>query len=49
MGSRDKRHHEKKKTKKGAVKSQPISDILQQPVEVEVLKTKGKKNKEENF
>lgn len=49
MGSRDKRHHEKKKTKKGAVKAQPVSDILQQPTEVEVIRKKGKKEKEENF
>ncbi len=49
MGSRDKRHHEKKKVKKGTAKNQPISDILQQPLEVKVLKSKGKKNTEDNF
>ena len=47
MGSRDFRHHETKKPKKGSKKTASVSDILQPPPSVEVIGKKGKKNKDE--
>jgi len=44
MGTRDFRHHETKKPKKGA-KKPLVSEVLSTPVIVEVIKTKGKKEK----
>ena len=44
MGTRDFRHHETKKPKKGA-KKPLISEVLSAPVIVEVIKAKGKKEK----
>ena len=44
MGTRDFRHHEHKKPKKGA-KKPLVSEVLAMPVSVEVIKTKGKKEK----
>lgn len=44
MGTRDFRHHESKKPKKGA-KKPLVSEVLSAPVSVEVIKTKGKKEK----
>jgi hypothetical protein len=44
MGTRDFRHHESKKPKKGA-KKPLVSEVLSTPVTVEVIKTKGKKEK----
>ncbi len=44
MGTRDFRHHETKKPKKGAKK--PLaSEVLSAPVNVEVIKAKGKRDK----
>jgi len=44
MGTRDYRHREPKKTKKGAKK--PLAaEVLPMPVTVEVIKAKGKKEK----
>ena len=49
MGRRDFRHHEAKKTKKSARKAS-ISDIIQAPVNVEVIgKKKRKKSQEEDL
>jgi len=45
MGRRDYRHHEAKKPKKGAKKAN-VSDILPQPVTVEVVKKKSRKEPE---
>jgi len=45
MGKRDYRHREPKKQKKDARKIAPV-DIIQPPVQVEVVK-KGKKKREE--
>ena len=47
MGSRDFRHHETKKPKKGSKKTASITDILQTPPVVEIMGKKGKKNKED--
>jgi hypothetical protein len=44
MGTRDFRHHEHKKPKKGA-KKPLVSEVLSPPVTVEVIKAKGKKEK----
>jgi hypothetical protein len=44
MGTRDFRHHESKKPKKGA-KKPLVSEVLSAPVTVEVIKAKGKKEK----
>jgi len=44
MGTRDFRHHEHKKPKKGA-KKPSVSEVLTGPVTVEVIKAKGKKPK----
>ncbi len=44
MGTRDFRHHEHKKPKKGA-KKPLVSEVLSTPVTVEVIKVKGKKEK----
>jgi hypothetical protein len=44
MGTRDFRHHEAKKPKKGA-KKPLVSEVLAMPTTVEVIKTKGKKEK----
>jgi len=44
MGTRDFRHHEAKKPKKGA-KKPLVSEVLATPTTVEVIKTKGKKEK----
>jgi hypothetical protein len=44
MGTRDFRHHEAKKPKKGA-KKPLVSEVLSPPVTVEVIKVKGKKEK----
>lgn len=44
MGSRDKQWREKKKPKKGEVKS--VVPIVTVPVEVEVARKKGKKSPE---
>jgi hypothetical protein len=46
MGTRDFRHHEAKKPKKGA-KKPLVSEVLSGPATVEVIKTKGKKDKSE--
>jgi hypothetical protein len=46
MGTRDFRHHESKKPKKGA-KKPLVSEVLSGPTTVEVIKTKGKKEKSE--
>ena len=46
MGTRDFRHHEPKKTKKGA-KKPLVSEVLSAPPAVEVIKSKGKKDKRE--
>jgi hypothetical protein len=45
MGRRDYRHREPKKQKKDAKKTAPVN-IIQSPVQVEVVK-KGKKKREE--
>ncbi len=47
MGGRDFRHRETKKTKKEAKKLAPPLTIIFPPVEVEVIKKKGKKEREE--
>ena len=44
MGTRDFRHHEAKKPKKGA-KKPLVSEVLSMPTTVEVIKAKGKKEK----
>jgi hypothetical protein len=44
MGTRDFRHHETKKPKKGA-KKPLVSEVLAAPTTVEVIKVKGKKEK----
>jgi hypothetical protein len=44
MGTRDFRHHEAKKPKKGA-KKPLVSEVLSTPVTVEVIRVKGKKEK----
>ena len=44
MGTRDFRHNETKKPKKGA-KKPLVSEVLAMPTTVEVIKTKGKKEK----
>jgi len=44
MGTRDFRHHEHKKPKKGA-KKPSVGEVLTGPVTVEVIKAKGKKPK----
>jgi len=44
MGTRDFRHHEAKKPKKGA-KKPLVSEVLSAPTTVEVIKVKGKKEK----
>jgi len=44
MGTRDFRHHETKKPKKGA-KKPLVSEVLVAPTTVEVIKVKGKKEK----
>ena len=44
MGTRDFRHHETKKPKKGA-KKPLVSEVLAMPTTVEVIKAKGKKEK----
>jgi hypothetical protein len=44
MGTRDFRHHETKKPKKGA-KKPLVSEVLAMPTTVEVIKVKGKKEK----
>ena len=44
MGTRDFRHHEPKKPKKGA-KKPLVSEVLSAPTTVEVIKVKGKKEK----
>ncbi len=46
MGTRDFRRHEAKKTKKGA-KKPLVSEVLSGPATVEVIKSKGKKEKKE--
>jgi len=46
MGTRDFRHHEAKKPKKGA-KKPLVSEVLSAPPTVEVIKAKGKKEKKE--
>jgi hypothetical protein len=46
MGTRDFRHHEAKKPKKGA-KKPLVSEVLSAPATVEVIKAKGKKDKSE--
>jgi hypothetical protein len=46
MGKRDFRRHEPKKPKKGAKKPLAI-EVLSPPTTVEVIKTKGKKDKSE--
>jgi hypothetical protein len=46
MGKRDFRHHEAKKPKKGA-KKPLVTEALSTPTTVEVIKTKGKKDKSE--
>ena len=46
MATRDFRHHETKKPKKGAKKS-VATDVFSAPVTVEVIKAKGKKDKSE--
>lgn len=46
MGTRDFRHHEPKKPKKGA-KKPLVSEVLSAPPAVEVIKAKGKKEKKE--
>jgi hypothetical protein len=46
MGTRDFRHHETKKPKKGA-KKPLVSEVLSAPTSVEVIKAKGKKDKSE--
>jgi len=46
MGTRDFRHHEAKKPKKGA-KKPLVSEVLSTPASVEVIKAKGKKDKRE--
>ena len=46
MGTRDFRHHEHKKAKKGA-KKPLVSEVLTAPPTVEVIKSKGKKDKRE--
>jgi len=46
MGTRDFRHHEPKKAKKGT-KKPLVSEVLSAPTTVEVIKTKGKKEKSE--
>jgi hypothetical protein len=44
MGTRDFRHHEAKKPKKGA-KKPLVSEVLSAATTVEVIKVKGKKEK----
>jgi hypothetical protein len=46
MGKRDYRHHEPKKQKKSAKKS-ILTDILQAPVNVEVIRKKKREPEEE--
>ncbi|HUV51696.1 MAG TPA: hypothetical protein VMW64_01300 [Dehalococcoidia bacterium] len=46
MGTRDFRHHEHKKPKKGA-KKPLVTEVLSMPTTVEVIKAKGKKDKSE--
>ena len=46
MGTRDFRHHEPKKPRKGA-KKPLVSEVLAVPPTVEVIKAKGKKEKKE--
>ena len=44
MGGRDFRHRETKKTKKEAKKLAPPLTIINPPVEVEIIKKKGRRN-----
>jgi hypothetical protein len=47
MGTRDFRHHEPKKPRKGAKKPLVSEVLLSAPPAVEVIKAKGKKEKKE--